>query len=84
MAKDIYYKPSGMEPLGQQVLWCQICDERQVNSSKKETGKFYMVHGLARAAETPPVSLFFAICPHCKPCSAVTAVNIENVLIQSL
>lgn len=83
-AEKSYYTPAGMIALGNQVLWCQICDSRQVDSAKPETGKFYMVHGLARAADTPPTSIFLAICPHCKYTDAMTeAKNIETVLVRS-
>ena len=75
--------PAGYSALGSVKIWCQICDTRQVDSQKPDTGNFYHVFGLQHAPETPPAAVFFAVCPHCKPTDIIVPVrNIEELLIR--
>ena len=50
--------------LAKQIYWCEACDNKQVDSTDKNTGKFYQVFG--HAFETGDYhSVFFALCPEC-------------------
>jgi hypothetical protein len=73
----------GYKTIGHQKMWCNICDSRQVDSTKPASGSFYKVFGLQHAPETLPASVFFAICPHCKAANAIIPISkVEDLIIQ--
>jgi hypothetical protein len=75
--------PANYTKLGAQKMWCQVCDSRQVDSEDGNTGGFYKVFGLEHKHGTPPASVFFAICPHCKPVEAVIPLkSVADLLIR--
>jgi len=50
--------------------WCSVCDARQVDSEKPETGTFYTALGSAWSEkgewEGEHTSVLFAVCPKCE------------------
>jgi hypothetical protein len=58
---------------GDQVFWCNKCDQKQVKSEDSKTGTFFMVSGqLFRSSlkDGPKISddyetVVFALCPDC-------------------
>lgn len=83
--EDAKLQRAGFQKLGPQKLWCQICDSRQVDSARPDTGKFFRVFGIELTAEERYVSSFFAVCDQCNVMNAVKEIpNVENLLVRSL
>ena len=66
-------------------LWCNHCDMRQVDSTDKTTGKYYMAWGHVLRGSTPKgvkiirdpyEAVIFAVCPDCD--SKVHIIELEE------
>ncbi len=67
------------------IYWCNVCDHKQVDSNKPESGKFYRVSGHAFTRfnrETQKAeygggyyNVAFAVCPNCDVKNALKVIE---------
>jgi hypothetical protein len=70
-----------MKLFGKQIWWCNICDEKQVDSTKPETGSYYMLNGVEHPASGNDAcrTVIFAVCCHCNLLNAARKINVEHL-----
>ena len=64
-----------------QKWWCNVCDNKQVDSSDPNTGSFYIVFGIEWPAkeDSENTKVIFAICDSCDPKDTIQKININNL-----
>ena len=75
-----------MSHMGPQKWWCEVCDDRQVDSTDPTTGKFYITFGMEhpyQAQKEHWTSVLFAVCCNCNPADALSPITIEDVKVRA-
>ena len=63
-------------------FWCSVCDQHLVDSTNKQTGRFYQVFG-HEFHTGDYTSVFIAVCPLCDRQDTLKDVNPQDAFLSN-